>query len=209
MKTITPDSRQEDWEALQDDQARLAPRPRREIFNRRSAALGALVACAIGFYAGVRVEKSQQPAAASAAAGAAGSRSGFAGLLGGGGGTGGGTAGSGSSFGTVTSVRGATLYVSEVSGNTVKVVLSSATKITKTKTATRSAIRPGDSVVVSGVSGAGGRLTAASVTDSGAGRGAAAGAGGGSGASSSGSASGSGSSGSSGSGVGSLFSSGG
>ena len=104
------------------------------------------------------------------------------------------------SFGTVASVKGKTIYVTDTSGNTVKVKLSSATKISKTESVSRHAIRPGDTVIVSGVPASGGATNAATITDSGNRS---------SGSTSSGS-SGSGSGGSgSGSAVGSLFSSGG
>jgi hypothetical protein len=103
-------------------------------------------------------------------------------------------------LGTVSSVKGKTIYVTDTSGNTIKVNLSPATKISKAESVSRHAIRPGDTVIVSGVSGSGGATNAATITDSGNRS---------SGSSSSGS-SGSGSGGSgSGSAVGSLFSSGG
>jgi len=147
------------------------------------------VTCAIGFYAGIRVEKGQL--AGSAAPTAAGTSG----------------APGNASFGTVAGVSGSTLYVTGATGNTVKVRLSKATKVSKTQSASRGAIHPGDTVVVQGVSGAGGTETAASVADSGptalrsAGAGALAGAG-------SGGAARSGPGGTS-SAVGSLFSSGG
>ena len=129
---------------------------------------------------------------------------GFAARFGGGAG-----GGAGASFGTVASVKGETIYVTDTSGNTVKVKVTPSTKITKNQTVSRHAIRPGDTIIVTGGSGSGPSTTAATITDSGNRAGA---TGGGSGA-------GSGSSGSSGSGggtggggnsaVGSLFSSGG
>jgi Domain of unknown function (DUF5666) len=71
-------------------------------------------------------------------------------------------------FGTVASVNGTTLTLTEASGDTVKVKLSSATKISKTETAKRSQIHPGDTITVSGVTGKSGTVSAATVTDSGA-----------------------------------------
>jgi hypothetical protein len=226
MNTFTTPPRDEDVDAYPDETTEQLPhRPRRRFLTRRSAALGALVTCAIGFYAGIRVEKSQlagssSPATAGTGAtgrggAGTGSRAGLAALFAGGGragapgGAGAGTAGGGqgnASFGTVASVSGKTLYVTETSGNTVKVKLSSATKVSKTQSVSRGAIHPGDTVVIQGVSGAGGTVTAASVTDSGT---RSAGSGGFGGAGAGGSAgSGSGSGGTS-SAVGSLFSSGG
>ena len=106
-------------------------------------------------------------------------------------------------------MNGKTLYVTDTSGNTVKVKLSPSTKITKTQSVGRKAIRPGDTIIVTGAQGSGGTTTAASVTDSGnrtsaSGRSGLGGSGSG-GSGSGGSGSGSGSS----SAVGSLFSSGG
>jgi hypothetical protein len=225
MNTLTPQLRDEDWEAYDGEQTEQLPqRPRRQFFNRRSAALGALVTCAIGFYAGIRVEKGQLASSTTTLPGAAGTggaaarggtsgsaRGGLASLFAGGGRTGGfaGAAGGGqgsASFGTVASVKGKTIYVTEASGNTVKVNLSAATKVSKTQSVSRSAIRPGDTVVVQGVS-SGRSVTAASVTDSGA-RSAGGFGGFGGGANSTGKSPGSGPGGTN-SAVGSLFSSGG
>ncbi len=246
METYTPDQREEDWDAYEDEpktETALPRRARRQFFNRRTAALGALITCAIGFYAGIRVEKSQlSDASSSVASGGGGRAAGLAALLGRGGaartagatgsgaaggatgargasgagaggfagagafaGTGGaGAGGAGAAFGTVASVNGKTILVTDISGNTVKVKLSSSTKITKNQSVSRHAIRPGDTIVVTGVGGSGGTTTAATITDSGNRSG---GSGSGSGSGSGGSGSGSGSGGNSA--VGSLFSSGG
>jgi len=77
-------------------------------------------------------------------------------------------AGGNAAIGTVSSVNGDTIYVQETSGNTVKVKLSKATKITKSVKVTKAHVYPGDSVVASGIKGSGGGLTATSITDSGA-----------------------------------------
>jgi hypothetical protein len=199
-------------------------RRRRQLLTWRSAALGAVAACAVGVYAGIRLEKGQLAGSGTTAAstagtgrGGAGSRGGLAALFSGAsrgrglasGGAGGGAAGN-ASFGTVTSLSGKTLYVTGASGNTVKVKLSGATKISKTQSAPRSAIHPGDTVVVQGVGGPGGTVAAAAVTDSGTRAAGAFGTGGAGGAGGAGSASG-GAKGPGGtsSAVGSLFSSGG
>jgi hypothetical protein len=225
MDTATPDRREEDWDAYQAEPATDAPLPRRtrrQFFNRRTAALGALIACAIGFYSGIRVEKGQLSNSSSAlasggsgrAAGLAalfgrGGASGGAGAAGAGGGFGGaaGAGGANGSFGTVTSVNGKTILVTDTSGNAVKVKISSSTKITKNQSVSRHAIRPGDTIVVTGVGGSGATTTAATITDSG-NRSGGSGSGSGSG-SGGGSRSGSGSGGGGNSAVGSLFSSGG
>jgi hypothetical protein len=209
MNTIpydTPEAPEEGWEGYEDEGEEFSPpgRPRRQFFNRWSALLLALILGAIGFYAGVRVEKSQVSnststagsavasrlaalggaragtragaGAGSSAAGAAGA-SGSSGAAGAGGGAGlrallgggGGAPGGGSaSFGTVSSIDGNTLYITETSGNTVKVTLSSATKMTKNVTVGKKAVRPGDAVVVSGAKSSDGTISAITLSDTGA-----------------------------------------
>jgi hypothetical protein len=210
MNTTSYEHREEGWERYAGeppDGDRMPGRPRRQYFNRWSAALMALITCAIGFYAGVRVEKGQvnpsSSAASSAAAGfaararalaggatAAGSGTGAttgagrtgasgAGALGAGApgagasaaGASGARGGSGASFGTVSSVKGGSLYVTTASGNTVKVKLSSSTKISKSLSVGRQSIRPGDTVVIQGLTNSSGTLVAAVVRDSGGGSG--------------------------------------
>ena len=53
------DDREEQWDDTDDETPALPGRPRRQLFNRYTAALLALITCAIGFYVGIRVEKSQ------------------------------------------------------------------------------------------------------------------------------------------------------
>jgi hypothetical protein len=107
----------------------------------------------------------------------------------------------------VASVKGKTIYVTDTAGNTVKVKVTPSTTITKNQSVSRHAIRPGDTIIVTGGSGSKGATTAATITDSGnrGGSGSSAGGGSGSGSGSAGSGSGGGSN----SAVGSLFSSGG
>ena len=92
----------------------------------------------------------------------------------------------------------------------VKVDLSSATKITKSVGVSKSAVRPGDTLVIQGLKESNGSISATSVTDTGAGaaRSAGGGAGGAGGAAGAGGAGGTGSS-SAGSAVNSLFGGGG
>lgn len=207
MSTIPYGPSEEQWDQ-EEGHDTFVPggRPRRKLLGRASAVLIALVLGVAGFYIGVRVEKSQVSgsttsavslpsfAASSTAKGGtaptgAGARSGFPAV----GGPGGGNA----SIGTVSNVKGKTLYMNDTSGNTVKVTLSSATKITKSLAVGKQSVHPGDSVVIQGAKGANGTLHATSVSDSG--------------ASTTGPTSGTsaGSSSTSGSGVGSLFSGGG
>jgi hypothetical protein len=225
MSTVTYDRRDEPLGPVEDRNA-LPRRPRRRYLTRWSLALTAAVACAAGFYGGVRIEKGQvsgstaaspgsaglaalagrlRAGAGAGAAGAAGAGATGAGAAGAGAtragvdgaagaNAGGAAGGAGASFGTITSVRGGVFYITESTGNTVKVKLASATKVTKSLSVHRGSLHPGDSVVIRGVANSAGTLVAATVSDSGSGSG---GAG----------ASGSGSSG--GGGLSSLFSAGG
>jgi len=168
--------------------APLPVRPRRKLLTPATATLLALATAAGGFYAGVRIEKSRTSSSVTVGAGGSGATSGFASrlraLLGGrgAGAAGGGSAGGGAggaagglsglpSAGTVASVSRNAIYVTEFSGNTVKVTLSSATQVSKRQTVSRRAIRPGDTVTVQGVSSANGTLAATTVNDSGIGGG--------------------------------------
>ncbi len=208
------EDREEDWEPEAD--ATLAPpgRRRRQFFTRGTAAVFAVIMCAAGFYAGVSVEKSHVSGSSagarsfslpttSSSRSASGARSGAPSFPSGSGGGFPGLGGGNSSFGTIASVDHNTIYVNDASGNTVKVKLSSATKITKSLTVSKQSLHPGDSVVVQGLKKSGGTISATSVSDSGARGG---GGSGGSGSSGSGGSSTTGSSASSA--VNSLFGSG-
>jgi hypothetical protein len=178
----TPE-REDQWV---DDEAPLSlPARKRRRFNGPvTAGLVALLVGAIGFYVGIRVEKGQMPSSttgggtgsrlAAALAGrgatggagggaAAGGGGGFARAFAGGGGAGGGNA----SIGTISSVNGKTLFLTDVTGNTVKVTLSGATTITKSVGVSAKSVRPGDAVVITGLKGSNGTIAAASITDSG------------------------------------------
>jgi hypothetical protein len=197
-----PDASEEDWGDYGEDEAQdyeLPRRPRRQFFNPWTAAALAVVLGAIGFYVGVRVEKNQvsssattSPFAAAATGAAARTGSGAGGTgaasrtggAGGGGSAfrslfgGGGFAGaSGATAGTVSSVNGDSLYVTESSGNMVKVTLSSATKITKSQTVGKDAVRPGDTIIATGAKNSDGSVSAATVSDTGVSAAAAAGSG--------------------------------
>ncbi len=208
------DDREEQWDDTDDETMALPGRPRRRFFNRWTAALVALITCAIGFYVGIRVEKSQLSSSSGTArgftlpaglarSGAASSTRGTSGAAGGARSSGSGFAGGGAGFpgggafgaanasiGTISSVNGNTIYITDVSGNTVKVTLSSATKITKSLGVSKHSLRPGDSVVIRGLKNSSGKVSATSVSDSGASN-AGSGASGGGGSSSSGGSSGS------------------
>lgn len=173
------DDHEEYWEPVEET----SPLPRRrrsQLFNRKTAALVALITCAAGFYAGIRVEKGQlanstggsssfSPSAIGGFAGTGRARTGSTtGFPAGGRFPGFGSGSNTPSIGTIASVNGDTLYLTETSGDTVKVKLSSATKVTKTEAVSKNKLRPGESVVIEGLKGSNGTISATSVSDSGA-----------------------------------------
>jgi hypothetical protein len=185
MSAIPYESRDENWPTHeQEDLARPGRRRRPKLWSKPTAVLAAIILAAAGFYGGVRVEKSQlgnsasaaaalpagartgaAPTAGTGAAAGAGPRAGF----GGGGGGGGPFAGGNGSFGKVASVDGNTLYLTDNSGNTTKVTLSSSTKISKSVGVSKSSVHPGDTVVIQGLKNSSGTLVATSLSDTGAG----------------------------------------
>lgn len=140
-------------------------------------ALALAAAGGVGFFAGVRVEKSHITPTAStgrtgagtfslgAAADASNRRSGTSNPAGtGAGGTNGGGVGSAANIlGTVTVVQGGTVYVTEANGDTVKVTTSDGTTVTKTVPATVKDLTPGQSVVIRAVQSGDGVYAASSI----------------------------------------------
>lgn len=137
-----------------------------------TAVLVILLVAAGAFWGGAAVQKSRGGSGA-AGTGAAASR--FRSLFGGGaaGASGARTGGASSSFGgtstaaatgTLTFVKGDTLYVTNASGDIVTVVVGSSTKVTRNATATLSALQPGDTVVVEGATAKDGTVTASSIS---------------------------------------------
>jgi hypothetical protein len=175
MSAIRYEPREDQWEGEDAEDTVIIPgRPPRRRLGRGGLLLIALLVGAIGFYVGVRVEKGQIGGSSTASAGISapsGAPGGFSGRPGAGSLSrfpGAGGAGGGTSIGTVASLDGRTIYLKTISGNTVKVKLVSATKVSKSLRVSRKALRPGDSVVVQGASGSNGTLTATSISDTGA-----------------------------------------
>jgi hypothetical protein len=170
MSATTYPGHGDDWSAQPDEGSSPPRRRRRVFFNRRGAALVAVITCTGGFFAGIEVEKGQlSTASAAVTAGASRAGAGAGGFGGGAGGFGGGAGASGDrSFGTVSSVDANTIYLTDSSGNTVKVSLSASTKLSKSQTVSQTAVRPGDSVLIQGLKNTNGTLVATSVSDSGA-----------------------------------------
>jgi hypothetical protein len=160
----------------------LPPRPRTRLMTPLTVSLALVLFAGCGFVGGVLVEKGQTSSTsagagnlasllggrgAAGATGAAGTAGGgatrFANLFGGGG------TGSRGTAGTVANISGDKLYVNTAAGGMVEVVVPSVAKVTKSQSVGRRAIRPGDTVIVSGISASNGTVTASSVTDSGSG----------------------------------------
>lgn len=158
-----------------------------EILTRRKRRLPILTAILVlavaaggAFIAGAEVQKhyGTSSSATSGGTGAASAFSAFASRLragGAGGGPGffggGGAGGGGGTAGTVTLIKGSTLYVTESTGNTVLVHTSPASRVTRTVGGTLQTIHPGDTVTVTGVQAKNGSYTAAAIAIAGGGNG--------------------------------------
>ncbi len=176
---------QEQW---LEEPAELPRRPRRRLFTPIPLALTGVLLIACGFIGGVLVEKDQNSSSsssggassfaarfaslraasaggsgASAGAGGAGASNGSgraAGLFGAGAA---GAGGPGATVGQVSYVSGSTLYVTGTEGNTVKVKTSDASTVSKTVKADVKGIHPGETVIVTGSTGANGAVQAESI----------------------------------------------
>jgi hypothetical protein len=143
---------------------------RRKKLPALTAALALAVAIALGLIGGVEAQKHW---GASSSAAAAGRPAGFAGFAGRGGGAPGGGAGGlagvggaagGGTNGTVTLIKGSTLYVTDASGNTVLVHTTAGSTVNKTVSGTIKSVHPGDSVTVTGTQNADGSYSARGIT---------------------------------------------
>jgi hypothetical protein len=151
-----------------DDPVELPPRPRRRLLAPLPLALLAVLLIACGFIAGVLVEKGESPSAPAAgnpssfASRFAALRAGVGGLGGGPGGAGSG-AGAGATVGQVAYLSGSTMYVTMAEGNTVKVLTSPTTSVTRTVKSDVKGVHPGETVVVRGASAQNGAVSAESI----------------------------------------------
>jgi hypothetical protein len=138
----------------------LPPRPRRKLVTPLTASLAAVLIAALGFIGGVKVQKSSADSGSGAAAGGfSRARAGAGGFTPGGGG-----GQSDATVGSVANVDGKTLYVTDSSGNTIRVKTSSSSKVTRTAVSKATDVHPGDTVVVQGSRSSSGTVTATSVT---------------------------------------------
>jgi hypothetical protein len=137
---------------------------RRKKLPALTAALALAVAVAGGLIGGVEAQKHWGASPAAAGPGA-----GFAARFGGrpGGGAGGfpGAGGAGgATTGTVTLIKGSTLYVTDASGNTVLVHTTAGSAVQKTVSGTLKTVHPGDSVTVTGSQNNDGSYSAQKIT---------------------------------------------
>jgi len=174
-------SDEQDWDETEDD---LPVRPVRKRLGPLSLGLIGAVVAAGAFYGGVMTEKNHVTAttvsagarartAGTTATTTAGGRTSTTGAGGAAaaGGAGGAGAGAGATFGTVKLIDGTNVYVADASGNITKVATNAQSAITITSTGTAKNIKPGDTVVVTGPTGADGTITATAIRDAGAGGG--------------------------------------
>jgi len=168
VPTVQPD--------LSDDLWPSAP-PKGVRVRVPSLLLAGLAVAGLGFAGGAFTYKHQHPVAVSTTAGAATPGAGAGGLGAGqgqgqgqrgqgrtGGGAGGGGAPAGATFGTVKTVDGATIYVTDQDGNLVKVTLPDGTTVNATRPGTAADVRPGDTVVIQGAKQPDGSTQAATVS---------------------------------------------
>ncbi|GAC1603165.1 MAG: hypothetical protein NVS3B21_31600 [Acidimicrobiales bacterium] len=142
-------------------------RPVRARLGRLTLALIVLLVGAGAYYLGVVTEKRSLPATATNATTRA-ARTGAAAATGAPtGGPGGGRAGV--TIGAVKLVDGANIYVTDQTGNVVKVATTADSQITVTNTGTAKDVKPGDTVLVTGPTADDGTVTATAVRDQGTG----------------------------------------
>jgi hypothetical protein len=166
-----PAEQRDDW---LEEPLELAPRPRRRLLgagaNPVALTLLGVLLIACGFIGGVLVEKGQSSSSSSASGVASSLASRFRALRGAAGtSAGGGSAAAVAGFtrptaGTVAYLAGSTLYVTNAEGNTVKVTTSPGTSVSKTVRSSLKAIHPGETVTVTGASGADGSVSAEAIS---------------------------------------------
>jgi len=159
--TVEPECTDEEIEEAEPPR-----RPRRRLLTPITGALAAVVRVAAGFFAGVQVQKSQGSGAATA-------QNGFPGIPGGAGPGGNGPpgdqgqgqgSGSESVQGTVANLRGSTLYVTDDSGNTVRVKTRARSEVVRAASSRPIDVQPGDTVIVQGKRNDDGSYSADQVT---------------------------------------------
>ena len=137
---------------------------RRKRLPRLTLALIVLVGAAVAFIGGAEVQKHFGTSSSTSS----GIPSSFARAFAGGSAPSGasfpGFGGGNSTTGTVTLIKGTTLYVTNAAGNTVLVKTSAQSRVTKSVAGSVKTIHPGDSVTVTGSQNKDGSVTARQVT---------------------------------------------
>jgi hypothetical protein len=123
--------------------------------------LGALALAALGFLGGVQVQKSRADSASTPTGNFGGFGQRGTGATGGQ--QPGGQQQTDATVGQVATVHGKTFYVSDQSGNKVKVKTNQQSKVTRSAVADADEIHPGDTVIVQGSKADSGTVTASSV----------------------------------------------
>lgn len=143
---------------------------RRKRMPALTLALVILVAAAVAFIGGVEAQKHWAKSSTSSSGIPSSIASNFAGrgfpAATGGSGSGGfpSFAGGNTTAGTVTLIKGSTLYVTSSSGNTVLVKTSASSRVAKSVSGSFKTIHPGDSVTIVGSQNKDGSVTARQVT---------------------------------------------
>ena len=138
---------------------------RRKKLPALTAALALAVAIALGLIGGVEAQKHWGASSSAAPARPGGFPGGFAGRGAGAGGFAGlGGAGASGTNGTVTLIKGSTLYVTDATGNTVLVKTTAGSTVKKTVSGTIKSVHPGDSVTVTGTHNTDGSYSANAIT---------------------------------------------
>jgi YVTN family beta-propeller protein len=169
---------QDEW--LEEPEELLPRRPRRRLIgaggNSLALALVGVLLAACGFIGGVLIEKGETSSSSTTGSAAAGLASRFRALRGAtGAGTSASTTGAGAASsaaggftrptaGTVAYLAGKTLYVTNSEGNTIKVITTAGTSVTKTVKSSVKSIHPGETVTVTGETGSGGSVSAESIS---------------------------------------------
>ena len=141
---------------------RRAVQPRASVSHGQSRCLLVLLIAGGGIWGGAALQRSQ-----GSSTGTSSFASAFASRLAAPGGTSGargfGGGSTAAATGTVTEVKGSTLYVTNASGNLVEVTLLPSTTVTRNAKTTLSGLTPGDTVVVQGTTAKNGTVSASSV----------------------------------------------
>jgi hypothetical protein len=164
---VHPDTPAEAHEGL----ARELLARRRKKLPALTAALALAVAVAGGAIGGVEAQKHWGASSSATSVRPGGLPAGFAARFGGrGGGAPGGAGGfpglggGGATNGTVTLIKGSTLYVTDASGNTLLVHTTAGSTVKKTVSGTLKSVHPGDSVTVTGTQNKDGSYSAQAIT---------------------------------------------